>query len=171
MHNAATAIATRATKRERREIEDGITGRSHYWPADVDLDVIGGAAYSHVSIFEHLLELAQIGAKRLLADPYRTFLLPGSSYGMQNHIRLGVGGGAVLVGGMSMVGTAVSKAGAAVLGTAVGGNSSSAISVEPLQPTANNRMKSPNNPNKMGKNPLKKINLVKVNLNHQFQVL
>ncbi len=33
-------------------------------------------------------------AKRLLADPYRTFLLPGSSYGMQNHIRLGVGGGA-----------------------------------------------------------------------------
>ena len=34
-------------------------------------------------------------AKRLLADPYRTFLLPGSSYGMQNHIRLGVGGGAI----------------------------------------------------------------------------
>ncbi len=33
-------------------------------------------------------------AKRLLADPYRTFLLPGSSYGMPNHIRLGVGGGA-----------------------------------------------------------------------------
>ena len=32
-------------------------------------------------------------AKRLLADPYRTFLLPGSSYGMPNHIRLGVGGG------------------------------------------------------------------------------
>ncbi len=33
-------------------------------------------------------------AKRLLADPYRTFLLPGSSYSMPNHIRLGVGGGA-----------------------------------------------------------------------------
>ncbi|MFT4716149.1 MAG: aspartate/methionine/tyrosine aminotransferase [Paracoccaceae bacterium] len=33
-------------------------------------------------------------AKRLLADPYRTFLLPGSAYGMPNHIRLGVGGGA-----------------------------------------------------------------------------
>ena len=33
-------------------------------------------------------------AKRLLADPYRTFLLPGSSYDMPNHIRLGVGGGA-----------------------------------------------------------------------------
>ncbi len=33
-------------------------------------------------------------AQRLLADPYRTFLLPGSSYGMPNHIRLGVGGGA-----------------------------------------------------------------------------
>ena len=33
-------------------------------------------------------------AKRLLADPYRTFLLPGSAYGQANHIRLGVGGGA-----------------------------------------------------------------------------
>ncbi|MEP2028647.1 MAG: pyridoxal phosphate-dependent aminotransferase [Paracoccaceae bacterium] len=32
-------------------------------------------------------------AKRLLAEPYRTFLLPGSSYGMPHHIRLGVGGG------------------------------------------------------------------------------
>ncbi len=33
-------------------------------------------------------------AKRLLADPYRTFLLPGSAYGCPKHIRLGVGGGA-----------------------------------------------------------------------------
>ena len=33
-------------------------------------------------------------AKRLLADPYRTFLLPGSAYGLSNHIRMGVGGGA-----------------------------------------------------------------------------
>ncbi|WP_281993446.1 pyridoxal phosphate-dependent aminotransferase [Sulfitobacter geojensis] len=33
-------------------------------------------------------------AKRLLADPYRTFLLPGSAYGQPGHIRLGVGGGA-----------------------------------------------------------------------------
>ena len=32
-------------------------------------------------------------AKRLLADPYRTFLLPGSAYGQPHHIRLGVGGG------------------------------------------------------------------------------
>lgn len=31
-------------------------------------------------------------AKRLLADPYRTFLLPGSSYECPDHIRLGVGG-------------------------------------------------------------------------------
>ncbi|WP_299417251.1 pyridoxal phosphate-dependent aminotransferase [uncultured Sulfitobacter sp.] len=30
----------------------------------------------------------------LLADPYRTFLLPGSAYGQNGHIRLGVGGGA-----------------------------------------------------------------------------
>ncbi len=33
-------------------------------------------------------------AKVLLADPYRTFLLPGSAYDQPNHIRLGVGGGA-----------------------------------------------------------------------------
>lgn len=33
-------------------------------------------------------------AKKLLADPYRTFLLPGSAYDQPNHIRLGVGGGA-----------------------------------------------------------------------------
>ena len=33
-------------------------------------------------------------AKRLLAEPYRTFLLPGSAYGQPGHIRLGVGGGA-----------------------------------------------------------------------------
>jgi len=32
-------------------------------------------------------------ARRLLAAPYRTFLLPGSAYGYPGHIRLGVGGG------------------------------------------------------------------------------
>ena len=32
-------------------------------------------------------------ARRLLDDPYRVFLLPGSSYDMPNHLRLGVGGG------------------------------------------------------------------------------
>jgi aspartate/methionine/tyrosine aminotransferase len=32
-------------------------------------------------------------ARRLLAAPYRTFLLPGSAYGQPRHIRLGVGGG------------------------------------------------------------------------------
>ena len=33
-------------------------------------------------------------ARRLLAPPYRTFLLPGSAYGEPRHVRLGVGGGA-----------------------------------------------------------------------------
>jgi aspartate/methionine/tyrosine aminotransferase len=33
-------------------------------------------------------------AKRLLAPPYKTFLLPGSAYGLADHIRVGVGGGA-----------------------------------------------------------------------------
>jgi aspartate/methionine/tyrosine aminotransferase len=32
-------------------------------------------------------------ARRLLAPPYRTFLLPGSAYGLPDHIRIGVGGG------------------------------------------------------------------------------
>jgi aspartate/methionine/tyrosine aminotransferase len=32
-------------------------------------------------------------ARRLLAPPWRTFLLPGSAYGEPQHIRLGVGGG------------------------------------------------------------------------------
>jgi aspartate/methionine/tyrosine aminotransferase len=35
-------------------------------------------------------------ARRLLADPYRTFLLPGSAYDQPRHIRLGVGGGATV---------------------------------------------------------------------------
>jgi aspartate/methionine/tyrosine aminotransferase len=33
-------------------------------------------------------------ARRLLAPPYRTFLLPGTAYDQPHHIRLGVGGGA-----------------------------------------------------------------------------
>jgi aspartate/methionine/tyrosine aminotransferase len=32
-------------------------------------------------------------AKRLLRAPYRTFLLPGTAYGLPQHLRLGVGGG------------------------------------------------------------------------------
>ncbi|MGB7244065.1 MAG: pyridoxal phosphate-dependent aminotransferase [Sulfitobacter sp.] len=36
---------------------------------------------------------SDVFAKRLLADPYKTFLLPGSAYGLPNHIRVGVGGG------------------------------------------------------------------------------
>ena len=35
-------------------------------------------------------------ARRLLQDPYRTFLLPGSAYDQPGHIRLGVGGGAAV---------------------------------------------------------------------------
>lgn len=35
-------------------------------------------------------------ARFLLAPPYRTFLLPGSAYDLPSHIRLGVGGGAVV---------------------------------------------------------------------------
>lgn len=37
---------------------------------------------------------AETFARRLLAPPYRTFLLPGTAYDEPAHIRLGVGGGA-----------------------------------------------------------------------------
>ncbi len=39
-------------------------------------------------------ELAEPFSRRLLAAPYRTFLLPGTAYDEPHHIRLGVGGGA-----------------------------------------------------------------------------
>ena len=39
---------------------------------------------------------SDVFARTLLADPYRTFLLPGSAYDQPNHIRLGVGGGATV---------------------------------------------------------------------------
>ena len=38
-------------------------------------------------------DLAEPFARRLLAAPYRTFLLPGTAYDEPHHIRLGVGGG------------------------------------------------------------------------------
>ncbi|MCB1676843.1 MAG: aminotransferase class I/II-fold pyridoxal phosphate-dependent enzyme [Halioglobus sp.] len=33
-------------------------------------------------------------AARLIGEPYRTFIMPGSAYGFPQHLRLGVGGGA-----------------------------------------------------------------------------
>jgi aspartate/methionine/tyrosine aminotransferase len=32
-------------------------------------------------------------AQRLIGEPYRTFVMPGSAYGFPRHLRLGVGGG------------------------------------------------------------------------------
>lgn len=48
-------------------------------------------------------------ARRLLGDPYRTFVLPGSAYGEPGHIRLGVGGGAGvrLMDGLERLGRAL----------------------------------------------------------------
>lgn len=40
--------------------------------------------------------MAEPFARRLLAAPYRTFLLPGTAYDHPHHIRLGVGGGAAV---------------------------------------------------------------------------
>lgn len=41
----------------------------------------------------HLEPDADELARRLLAPPYRTFVIPGSAYGRPQHLRLGVGGG------------------------------------------------------------------------------
>lgn len=41
-------------------------------------------------------EAAEPFARRLLAAPYRTFLLPGTAYDEPAHLRLGVGGGAAV---------------------------------------------------------------------------
>jgi aspartate/methionine/tyrosine aminotransferase len=41
-------------------------------------------------------ETAELFARRLLAAPYRTFLLPGTAYDQPAHVRLGVGGGAAV---------------------------------------------------------------------------
>ncbi|MEO1795424.1 MAG: pyridoxal phosphate-dependent aminotransferase [Pseudomonadota bacterium] len=51
-------------------------------------------------------------ARQLLDDPYRTFLLPGSSYGEPAHIRIGVGGGeaAKLSLGLERMSALLSKA-------------------------------------------------------------
>jgi aspartate/methionine/tyrosine aminotransferase len=46
-----------------------------------------GLARLHISLDSDEL------ARRLLAPPYRTFLIPGSAHGCPRHIRLGVGGG------------------------------------------------------------------------------
>ncbi len=50
-------------------------------------------------------------ARHLLAAPYRTFLLPGTAYGVPDHIRLGVGGGAAaqLDKGIARLSTALAE--------------------------------------------------------------
>ena len=50
-------------------------------------------------------------ARKLLADPYRTFLMPGIAYDQPNHIRVGVGGGedVKLDVGLSRLGDLLSK--------------------------------------------------------------
>ena len=51
-------------------------------------------------------EAAEPFARRLLSQPYRTFLLPGTAYDEPAHIRLGVGGGTAvrLAEGLSRLG-------------------------------------------------------------------
>jgi aspartate/methionine/tyrosine aminotransferase len=72
--------------------------------AQMNAWVDGQAGLSWVSPRAGLIGLARLTdgidsdefAKTLLAEPYRTFLLPGSAYDQPGHIRLGVGGGAAV---------------------------------------------------------------------------
>lgn len=70
--------------------------------AMLDAFVAGEPRLSWVAPRAGLIGLARLAggidseafARRLLAPPYRTFLLPGAAYGQPAHVRLGVGGGA-----------------------------------------------------------------------------
>ena len=73
--------------------------------AQATLDLLDGFVTTQPRLSWHRPEAGLIGlartegtdgeslARALLAPPWRTFLLPGSAYGMPQHIRLGVGGG------------------------------------------------------------------------------
>ena len=102
MNIMGEAIAEIALRPERydaameRARADGLTNLEQ-----LDRFVTGQPRLSWVRPEAGLIGLARLQAdidgddfaKRLLADPYRTFLLPGSAYEQPQHIRLGVGGG------------------------------------------------------------------------------
>ena len=77
----------RAEGRAGLDRMDGfIRGSPHMSWVRPQAGLIGLARLSHGLDGEAL-------ARRLLDDPYRTFLLPGIAYGLTGHIRVGVGGG------------------------------------------------------------------------------
>lgn len=82
-----------ALARARTDAQTHLMRLNQFVMAETNLDWVAPAA--------GLIGLARLPAgigsedfaRRLLAPPYRTFLLPGSVYDQPNHIRLGVGGG------------------------------------------------------------------------------
>ncbi len=72
-----------------------------------NLDLVDGFIQSRPELSWHRPQAGLVGlcrlnlalsadelAQRLLAAPYRTFVVPGSAFGVPDHLRLGVGGGA-----------------------------------------------------------------------------
>ena len=84
---------TAALGRARRDALENLARLDRFVMQETDLDWVKPDA--------GLIGLARLPdgiasddfAQRLLAAPYRTFLLPGSVYDQPGHIRLGVGGG------------------------------------------------------------------------------
>lgn len=96
---AIAEIALRPERYERSLRRARLDGRAHLEQLDEFIDGrpelswhrpqagLIGLGRLHLSIDGDDL------AERLLAPPYRTFLIPGSAFGFPQHIRLGVGGG------------------------------------------------------------------------------
>ena len=84
---AAALTATRAAaQRTLRKLDDFIAATPRLSWKRPEAGLIGLARLDGID--------SDALAHRLLAAPYRTFVLPGSAYGQPHHIRLGVGGGA-----------------------------------------------------------------------------
>ncbi|WP_271952171.1 pyridoxal phosphate-dependent aminotransferase [Ruegeria faecimaris] len=85
-YDQAIQTARRVGLRTLLRLDEFVTGQSNLEWVKPQAGLIGLARLDGID--------GDVFAKRLLAEPHRTFLLPGSSYGMPHHIRLGVGGGA-----------------------------------------------------------------------------
>ena len=86
-YDAAVAVARESGRRNLGLVDDWINKRSELsWQAPA----AGLIGFCRIDTGISADELAQ----HLIAEPYRTFVMPGSAYDKTQHLRLGVGGGA-----------------------------------------------------------------------------
>ena len=86
-YDAAVAVARESGRRNLGLVDDWIAKRPELsWQAPA----AGLIGFCRIDTGITADELAQ----RLIAEPYRTFVMPGSAYDQPQHLRLGVGGGA-----------------------------------------------------------------------------